>query len=331
MSPVAPDLIDLRDVDHRPIRVASSPMPSLLAMAGEALGTMTRGAPRAWRLAARAALDTRDRAVLETVFATPNVLVPDCISPWYETQSNGFHGDGPEAIASTPGDVLLEQIVAEQGPDLPRSWRPVEQAPERWLQAYARAMARLSNALKPVWKAAAPLAEHEFDRIGSSAARGTVRELLVGLHPLARLRGDWLVLERPGSRPAYWRIPESGLTLVPMLGGSDALATRHCGDAVTHIGYPMPGRQRLLDAALPPSSDLEALLGRPRATILQRLDHPSSVGRLATALHAVPSAATHHVTALEAAGLVARERQGQRVVVRRTARGTAVLALYDAA
>jgi DNA-binding MarR family transcriptional regulator len=42
----------------------------------------------------------------------------------------------------------------------------------------------------------------------------------------------------------------------------------------------------------------------------------------------VPSAATHHVTALEAAGLVTRERSGRHVLVRRTARGDALLELY---
>jgi DNA-binding MarR family transcriptional regulator len=55
------------------------------------------------------------------------------------------------------------------------------------------------------------------------------------------------------------------------------------------------------------------------------------VGILAKALIAVPSAATHHVGALEAAGLVSRERAGRRVIVHRTARGTRLLALYDAA
>ena len=45
----------------------------------------------------------------------------------------------------------------------------------------------------------------------------------------------------------------------------------------------------------------------------------------------MPSAATHHVSALEAAGLVRRERRGRHVVVRRTARGEALLALYEVA
>jgi len=43
----------------------------------------------------------------------------------------------------------------------------------------------------------------------------------------------------------------------------------------------------------------------------------------------VPSAATHHVNALQAAGLVERHRRGRNVLVDRTARGEALLELYD--
>jgi DNA-binding MarR family transcriptional regulator len=43
----------------------------------------------------------------------------------------------------------------------------------------------------------------------------------------------------------------------------------------------------------------------------------------------VPSAATHHVNALEAAGLVVRDRHGRNVLVRHSARGRALLDLYE--
>jgi hypothetical protein len=43
----------------------------------------------------------------------------------------------------------------------------------------------------------------------------------------------------------------------------------------------------------------------------------------------VPSAATHHVSALESAGLVLRDRSAGPPVIRRTARGDALLGLYE--
>jgi DNA-binding transcriptional ArsR family regulator len=76
-------------------------------------------------------------------------------------------------------------------------------------------------------------------------------------------------------------------------------------------------------------AELAALIGEQRARLLRALDSPRSVGRLAETLMAVPSAATHHVGALETAGLVVRERDGRRVMVHRTSRGTRLVGLYD--
>ena len=78
-----------------------------------------------------------------------------------------------------------------------------------------------------------------------------------------------------------------------------------------------------------PSPSLEALVGPQRALLLRALDRPRTVGELARALIAVPSAATHQVSALEAAGLVVRQRNGQRVVVHRTVRGARLVDLYE--
>jgi DNA-binding transcriptional ArsR family regulator len=74
---------------------------------------------------------------------------------------------------------------------------------------------------------------------------------------------------------------------------------------------------------------LEALVGLQRARLLRTLDRPRTVGELARTLIAVPSAATHQVSTLEAAGLVVRERDGQRVLVHRTARGSRLIELYE--
>ena len=77
------------------------------------------------------------------------------------------------------------------------------------------------------------------------------------------------------------------------------------------------------------AAPLEALLGRQRARLLRELESPRGIGALAEVLLAVPSAATHHVGALEAAGLVIREREGRRVTVHRTARGSRLVGLYE--
>jgi DNA-binding transcriptional ArsR family regulator len=90
------------------------------------------------------------------------------------------------------------------------------------------------------------------------------------------------------------------------------------------VGYPLRTRPR------DPEPTLHALLGIPRARILRELDAPATNNRLAAVLQTVPSAATHHVSALAAAGLVVRDRSNGSLLVRRTARGDALVALYDA-
>jgi DNA-binding MarR family transcriptional regulator len=74
---------------------------------------------------------------------------------------------------------------------------------------------------------------------------------------------------------------------------------------------------------------LEALLGLPRAALLRALDRATTAGQLAAVLQLAPSGLTHHLRVLEPAGLVSRERRGQCVFVRRTARGTTLLSLYE--
>jgi DNA-binding transcriptional ArsR family regulator len=83
------------------------------------------------------------------------------------------------------------------------------------------------------------------------------------------------------------------------------------------------------DPGAPVDATLEALLGRQRSTILRHLERPTTSGEIAEALWTVPGGATHHLRWLEAAGLVTRRRRGRYVLVERTPRGSALLALYE--
>ena len=72
---------------------------------------------------------------------------------------------------------------------------------------------------------------------------------------------------------------------------------------------------------------LDALTGPSRARVLRALSVPMTIGELAALLDVVPSAASHHVDRLQAAGLVTRRRAGRSVLVSRTARGAELLTL----
>jgi DNA-binding transcriptional ArsR family regulator len=195
------------------------------------------------------------------------------------------------------------------------------------------AMRRAWSALAPLWAEAAPLLDREVERVGTALARGAFAPLLDGLHPRGHVKDDDWVVDGASRRIA------ANLYLAPMVTtpsecflGTAEGATDD-GGPIAYLAYPAPGARRLLDQRSLPSTratPLVALLGAPRAAILQRLDSPTPPGRLARALLLSPSAITHHLTALERAGLITRERNGRHVLVHRTARGTTLLHLYFA-
>jgi len=327
---MAEERVDLRELEARPLHVAQTVLASVLTLIGEALGRPRNGAPREWTDLVRGALGRRDYLALLPVFGREQVLLPDCLTPLPRAGATS-PADEVEAIASASPELLLGQAAAEFGGEVPRTWAGVEARPARWLEDFALAIGRASDAIAPVWREARPLVERETERIGVASSVGASREVLATLHAVGRVEGSELVLRRDGGEPSRWFLPPDGLSLVPMLGGPRALVSSHDGDRITHLAYPVTGQERLLERPAGHEDRLAALLGDRRATVLRLLDRPATAGAVAAALEAVPSAATHHVRALEAAGLVVRERAGQHVRVHRTDRGTALLALYDGA
>ncbi len=325
----AAERLDLSGLDTRPLRVAHSPLPSVLSLIAEALGRHN-GAPDSWRRTVRSTLSRRDLLAVLPVFGRDHVLLPDCLTP-IPAVGVASQADIVDEIAATDPNVLLSQAAEEYGDEPPPAWSRVEDRPERWLEEWATTMGRVMDAVGDVWSSAQPLLDRETERIGMAAMLGASRDVLATLHSCGVVEGDELVMERGGIEPLRWTVEEDGLVLVPMLGGDRALVSWHRGDAMTHLAYPVAGQQRLLEEPDVTDDALVRLLGARRALILRMLDQPRTAGAIAEALGAVPSAATHHVAALESAGLVSRQRRGQHVQVQRTARGTGLLALYERA
>lgn len=312
--------------------MAHSLVPSVFSLLAESLGKVRNGAPEPWLRGVRSALARRDLVALLPVFGGERIFMPDCLGP-VPSAGSASTRDTLDEIAATDSVVLFEQaaVVFAANGDVPPppGWDMVERRPERWLAEFARTMGRVAGALDEVWRAARPLIDRETERVGVAALLGASRELLTTLHADARIEDGELVLRRWGSEPLRWSIGRDGLVLVPMLGGARSLVSWHTEDAITHLAYPLGGQDRLLDDAAVRGDGIDGLLGARRADILRLLDRPAVAGAVAVALDSSPSAITHHVTALESAGLVRRERTGQHVWIHRTARASALLALYE--
>jgi DNA-binding transcriptional ArsR family regulator len=317
------DLALLRD---RPPRVAVTPGPSLCALAADIAGA-NRGSPREWVTAARAQLEPGDLAVLRPMGAPSGSFTPGRVAIIGTDDTDGIEDD-LERIATLPIEYLLDDIAFAYGPSPPPPWDVVARNPRRWLVRYARALGRIWRGMREPWAAAAGLMEREVERVETAANNGALPELMGTLHHRARVRnGVW---ELADADSLSLHLSERGLVVTPLLGGpGTARATYNEELILRAIVYPLPGAHRLLEGdLLPPAQALESLLGAQRAHILRLLDRPRSPGELANAMLTVPSAATHHLRALEAAGLVVRERAGKNVMVHRTSRGAALLALY---
>ena len=317
------EYLEESDLIARPLRVAPAPVHSLLMALRDAAGAERAGTPEAWGRLIRAHLTRRDYEVLAPLSTSRPTLVPSALVPLPEPGAQTLK-DGLEQLVAGEdalGGEIQECLDAGGAGD----WRDAAGDPHRWIRGLALALTRAWSGFRPIWQARQEWLAAEVERITDAAQRGAHLHVLGDLIACAHVREDRWVFEWPGTQDVRLDLPDRGLTLIPLVSGSRASIVDVDGPVVRAVGYPLRTRPREQEPTL------EALLGIPRARILRELDEPATNNRLAAVLQTVPSAATHHVTALVAAGLVVRDRSNGTLLVRRTARGDALLALYDPA
>lgn len=316
----------LDDLQTAAISPVVSPLPTAAALIGDALGPQP-GSPPAVRRALLARLRERDVAALTPLRTAarrdgtggrPNELVPAGTSM----------AEQLEAVAEVDPQALARGIEAAHSAGHPAApWRAVARDPARWLRAYVHALRRAWEGLEPFWTRSAGVLDREVERVSVALARGAGPELIARIYPHCSLAGGELLLPSHTGAPGRVRVGDA-LRLHPVLAPVSACGwTDNYGDTCLAVRYAVP---RAFEDAPPPAS-LAALVGPQRARILHRLERPATSGELAAMLHAVPSMASHHLRALERAGLIARTREGRHVRVTRSARGTELVSLYERA
>lgn len=332
--------------DRARVTIELSPFPTVGVLTYDAIQERDHlGTPPALKGAILSRLRSRDLDVLNVFRRStpPTHLVGAIVAPplGFASILCGPPGAGPrfedalERIAATPPEAFLEasECCAPAAPA--DAWSLLTSDPRRWLDRYTVALRRAWDEIAPLWRRSRVLLDREVERVDAASARGVFADLIAVIHPRATVANGAWTLPAPDSpstrRPS--RAPyqvASRFSVCPMLTGSRATAvfSDRRGRAAA-LFYPTPDAWRAFEGELPPPTSLEALVGHHRALILQRLDNPTTAGRIAELLNMVPASATHHLRSLEAAGLVSRLRQGRNVIVERTARGTALVAMYD--
>lgn len=324
-------LHDLRATAIAPI---VAPLPTAVALIGGALSDPARtGTLPQVRRSLMAQLRARDIAALlpfrpaarrDGAEGRPNEVVPATAGASIEEELESVVAIDPEALARN-----IERAADAGHPAGP--WRPVARDPARWLRSYAQALRRAWVVIEPFWTRSAGLLDREIERVSVALAYGAGPELITQIYPYSSVAGDELLLPSHSGESGRVRVGAS-LVLQPLLAPAAASGwTDDYADVCLAVRYALPSGWRAFEGDHPPPASLAALVGPQRARILHRLDEPATAGELAAMLHAVPSMASHHLRALEAAGLITRTREGRTVRVRRSARGTELVALYDRA
>jgi DNA-binding transcriptional ArsR family regulator len=320
------DHVPSAEVEGAPLRVVVSPLPTALLLTRDALQHGRRGTPLAWRKAVLSQLRARDAEVLSPLVdpetsGWPTLL--DDVGTCHESLDSAL-----QRVSTACGTAMLHALETDRDVTPVASWDIVRRDPDRWLRGYVDAIARTWSGLQPLWSRSSALLEYEVDRIDASRERGvSSAQLINDVLPRTTLDDDALKLRTP-YEPRQLRIHGDGIVMTPVIAGPTTSMIVSPGDELVRVAYPLREAWRAFDDEAPPPASLAALLGVPRAALLDRLDYPVSAGDLARRLNLSPSAVTFHLRALEAAGLVSRQRLGRSISVHRTSRGTRLIELY---
>jgi DNA-binding transcriptional ArsR family regulator len=321
------DYVPVDELDRASVRVASSPLPTVFTVTRDALRNGRRGTSAAWRAAAVGRLRRRDAAALAPVTDARCQSWPDALD--HNEAPHETLDDALDRVLATPSEVLLHAL--EGDPDVtPGSWWDgMRRDPDRWQRSYADALHRAWLGLEPLWRRSATLLEREAERIDAAVDRGVpTTQIVSDVHTRAVLAGDRLRLAPTAGDPRRLQLGDRGVILSPMIAAGRGGIISTTGGWFVRTAYPLADAWSTVGGRPPGPASLEALLGPQRSRLLRRLERTYMAGELSQAVGLSPSGTSYHLRALEVAGLVARERQGEHVLVRRTHRGTVLLALY---
>jgi DNA-binding transcriptional ArsR family regulator len=309
-----------------PVSVVMAPQQSVVRLLHQAASGQSAGALPGLLATIRKALRPQARFAAQPLADRGSRVMPESCSPISPLTDTSV-AEQAVRLRDMPASTLSDELrqTASNGQPYPPEWRVAGEQPRRWLNSMADASLDTWAVVQPRWQAAGPLLDREVRRVGTAMVRGGMGALLNNLHPRLRYANGALTMDfRCDQRLT---LGPRRLTLLPMIADRDTLLVSFERPDVCYIGYPVrqpgPGTRVVADGAL------AMILGPLRATILQALRQPLTVGQLAAAAQCAPTTATYHLGQLAAAGMIIREQRGTSVRVSRTIRGDELVDLLS--
>ncbi|MET7669020.1 ArsR/SmtB family transcription factor [Micromonospora luteifusca] len=258
---------------------------------------------------------TRVRPLVE--LTRPHCWLPDFLTP--AARPNVEMAEQLDQIAATPPDVVVRDLLAT--------------TPRRPLGAFGRALLTdprgllpqvvdavrvwYDEAIAPDWPRMRTLLDADVAYRAAQLAEGGAGQFFEQLHPSLRWHGDRVVSDDPFERDFDLR--GRGLALNPGVFTDRRVLWNLLEDSLPAGVYPVRAVGTLWEtAATPPGDPLARVIGPGRAALLHLLETAVTTTDLARLARMSAGNVSQHLTALHAAGLVSRSRQGRHVLYRNT-------------
>ena len=278
-----------------------------------------------WVRAARRRLEGLDWGLLGALAAGTGPYVPDFISPPPTTPLADLEGELARVRATPPERVAQEVGWRFAAQAAPADVAPLLGDPERLLDLLVEQMrAYWDRALAPWWAAIRVVLEADIHARARRLSAGGALSVFSDLHPAVRWHDGRIEVERRHEQ--HVELGGRGMLLVPAAFAWPDVFALTDEPWEKALVYTPRGVGELWTPAEDCDPDaLAALIGGRRAEILAALRAPAATSDLAARLGASAAGVSEHLAVLRRAGLVTAQRDGRRVLYRRTAAGEALL------
>jgi DNA-binding transcriptional ArsR family regulator len=251
----------------------------------------------------------------------PDFLTPPPVSPLARIE------DELERVRATPPRQVRQEFgifKQQHGGRFPRAAESLRRDPRRGVPKLVEAMAEYwRRAVEPYWPRILALLSADLRHRATRLTEGGPQALFADLHATVSFEGEWLHIDQPWDGTV--ELDGQGLLIVPtafswqrpsVIAGAPWQPTLIC---------PARGVALLWESTRDAKPELAGLMGATRARILEALDAPMTTTELAHVLDVTAGGVSQHLSALAAARLVGRTRDGRAVLYARTSLGDALV------